>query len=232
MPRPNLHIVTGAFGYSGKYIAQRLLDAGLDVRTLTNSPGRAHSFGDAVEVRPLAFTQPDQLAASLEGATVLYNTYWVRFNHRTFTRSEAVSNTLALFEAAHRAGVQRIVHVSITKPSEDSPFEYFRSKAQLERALGETGIPMSDGHNFQTTIGLQSFHHRAQGIEVGNDRSIRAPLGALDVGANGTASGQFVFDAETFEFIAGKVHNTRGMTICWYFTQTFSLNSALKGGVS
>jgi nucleoside-diphosphate-sugar epimerase len=33
-----LHVVTGAFGYSGKYIAARLLDAGHRVRTLTDSP--------------------------------------------------------------------------------------------------------------------------------------------------------------------------------------------------
>jgi uncharacterized protein YbjT (DUF2867 family) len=136
-----LHVVTGAFGYSGQYIATRLLADGHRVRTLTNSTGRGNPFGSRVDVRPLAFDTPDQLAASLEGAAVLYNTYWVRFNHRGFTRAAAVDNTLALFEAAKRAGVGRVVHVSITKPSEDSPFEYFRSKARLERALSESGIP-------------------------------------------------------------------------------------------
>jgi NADH dehydrogenase len=136
-----LHVVTGAFGYSGKYIATRLLAHGHRVRTLTNSLGRANCFGSTIEVRPLAFDQPDALAASLEGAAVLYNTYWVRFNHGSFTRSAAVDNTLALFDAARRAGVRRVVHVSITKPSEQSPFEYFRAKARLERALVESGLP-------------------------------------------------------------------------------------------
>jgi NADH dehydrogenase len=36
--------------------------------------------------------------------------------------------------------VRRIVHVSITNPSEDSPLQYFRGKAQLERALKESGL--------------------------------------------------------------------------------------------
>lgn len=134
------HAVTGAFGYSGKYIARRLLDRGLRVVTLTNSPGRPHPFGDAVTVRPLDFTDPGKLARSLEGVSVLYNTYWVRFNHRLFSHADAVRNTLALFDAARGAGVRRIVHVSITNPSEDSPFEYFRGKAVLERALRETGL--------------------------------------------------------------------------------------------
>jgi uncharacterized protein YbjT (DUF2867 family) len=138
-----LHVVTGAMGYSGRYITERLLAAGHRVRTLTNSTGRENPFGTRLEIHPLAFGRPEELAASLRGAAVLYNTYWVRFNHRSFTHSEAVSNTQVLFAAAKRAGVGRIVHVSITRPSEDSPFEYFRGKAQLERALRESGVPHS-----------------------------------------------------------------------------------------
>ena len=57
------------------------------------------------------------LAEHLRGVSVLYNTYWVRFNHRLFKHADAVRNTLALFEAAKQAGVERIVHVSITNPS-------------------------------------------------------------------------------------------------------------------
>lgn len=140
MTSQDLHVVTGAFGYSGRYIATRLLANGHRVRTLTNSSRRANPFGDRVEVHPLAFDDPDALAGSLRGAAVLYNTYWVRFNHRLFTHSQAVTNTLALFAASKRAGVRRIVHVSITKPSEDSPLEYFRGKARLERALAESGL--------------------------------------------------------------------------------------------
>ena len=70
----------------------------------------------------------------------LYNTYWVRFNHKTFTHADAVRNTLTLFDAAKRAGVGRVVHVSITNPSEDSPLEYFSGKARLERGLAESGL--------------------------------------------------------------------------------------------
>jgi NADH dehydrogenase len=135
-----LHVVTGAFGYSGKYLAARLLQAGHRVRTLTNSPNRANPFGGQVEAHPYHFREPVQLVESLRGAAVLYNTYWVRFNHTEFRHSLAVENTLKLFDAAREAGVPRVVHVSITNPSEDSPLEYFRGKAQLERALRESGL--------------------------------------------------------------------------------------------
>ncbi len=138
-----LHVVTGAFGFSGKYIARRLLDAGHRVMTLTNSPLRSNPFGGRVQARPFNFDDPGGLVDSLRGASVLYNTYWVRFNRAGFRFSAAVDNTLRLFEGAREAGVGRIVHVSITNPSEGSPFEYFRAKARVERALVDSGLPHS-----------------------------------------------------------------------------------------
>jgi NADH dehydrogenase len=134
------HAVTGAFGYSGKYITRRLLDEGRKVLTLTNSVRRANPFGDQVRAVPFHFDRPELLEESLRGVSVLYNTYWVRFNHRAFTFAEAVRNTRTLFAAAQRAGVRRVVHVSITNPSEASPLGYFRGKAVLERALKESGL--------------------------------------------------------------------------------------------
>ncbi|HWH72190.1 MAG TPA: NAD(P)H-binding protein [Candidatus Sulfotelmatobacter sp.] len=140
MSTQQLHIVTGAFGYSGKYIAARLLKAGHRVRTLTNSVHRANPFGDTVEARPFHFDNLSLLVDSLRGCEVLYNTYWVRFNYGTFLHATAVENTLKLFAACQVAGVKRVVHVSITNPSESSPLEYFRGKARLERVLRESGL--------------------------------------------------------------------------------------------
>ncbi len=143
MPEQELHVVTGAFGYSGKYITARLLQAGHRVRTLTNSLNRANPFEGKVEAHPFHFDDVAKLTDSLRGASVLYNTYWVRFNHADFKHAAAVENTLKLFDAARKAGVRRVVHVSITNPSEDSRLEYFRGKAILERALIESGLSYS-----------------------------------------------------------------------------------------
>ena len=54
-----------------------------------------------------------------------------------------VKNTKILFNAAKEAGVERVVHVSISNPSEESDLEYFRDKAELEKALKETGLSYS-----------------------------------------------------------------------------------------
>jgi len=137
------HAVTGAFGYSGKYIARRLLDRGYNVRTLTNSTHRRNPFGDEIEIHPFNFDNPERLTESLKGVSVLYNTYWVRFNHKTFTFASAVRNTITLFNCAKQAGVERVVHISVTNPSEQSHLEYFRGKATVEKALQESGISYS-----------------------------------------------------------------------------------------
>lgn len=140
MAEKQIHAVTGAYGYSGKYIARRLLAKGHRVITLTNSPRRANPFGGAVPARPFDFHRPERLAESLCGVSVLYNTYWVRFNHKLFSHADAVQNTKILFAAAKAAGVARIVHVSITNPSLESALEYFHGKAVLEQALMESGV--------------------------------------------------------------------------------------------
>jgi len=132
--------VTGAFGYSGRYIARRLMDAGHTVFTLTNSLNRPNPFGDKVQAVPFHFEEPELLMQSLRGVDVVINTYWVRFNHRLFTHSQAVANTKILFQAARQANVGRIVHVSITNPDIHSDLSYFRGKAELEEALKSLGI--------------------------------------------------------------------------------------------
>ncbi|MAG58476.1 MAG: epimerase [Planctomycetes bacterium] len=133
-------IVTGALGYTGRSLTQLLLARGERVRTLTNSPNRPNPFGERLEIAPLAFDDPGALAGSLEGADTLYNTYWVRFNHKLFTFDQAVANTKELFSAAKVAGVRRVVHVSILHADEADDLGYYKGKHELERALSATGL--------------------------------------------------------------------------------------------
>ena len=134
-----LDVVTGAFSYSGAAIADALRGRGRGIRTLTGHPGRAPS-NSPIDVRVLDFDDHVGLVDSLRGTTTLYNTYWVRFARSRIDHELAVANSQALFQAAKRAGVQRIVHVSITNPGIDSALPYFRGKALVERALAESGV--------------------------------------------------------------------------------------------
>jgi len=139
-----LHVVTGAFGYTGKYIATDLLARGARVRTLTNSLSRDDPFDGRVEVHTLDFEDRHSLIDSLRGAEALYNTYWVRYDHKSgavdFGYSAAVDNTRVLFECAAAAGVRRVIHLSVANASDDSDWGYFRGKALLEHDLRESGL--------------------------------------------------------------------------------------------
>ncbi len=135
-----LNVVTGAFGFTGKYITLRLLDRGRDVLTLTGHPGRPNPFGDRVSVAPFNFDSPQAMTAAMRGASVLFNTYWVRFSYGRTTYESAVDNTRTLIQAAREAGVGRIVHISIVNASKDSPFPYFRGKGIVEEVVMNSGM--------------------------------------------------------------------------------------------
>ncbi len=135
-----LNIVTGAYGYMGKYITRRLLAAGKQVKTLTNHPNRENEFGSKVEALPFNFDRYYDLVASLQGATTLYNTYWVRFNYGKVRFDQGVENSKTLFRAAKEAGIKRFIHTSIVKPDPQSTLPYYKGKGQLEEALKQSGL--------------------------------------------------------------------------------------------
>jgi uncharacterized protein YbjT (DUF2867 family) len=132
-------VVTGAFSYTGGAIARRLVADGRRVRTLTGHPDRPSPLSGKVEVAPYSFDDHAALIRSLEGASVLYNTYWVRFDRGDVRFARAIENSKMLFGAAREAGVRRIVHVSVTNPSADSRFPYFKGNALVEKALADNG---------------------------------------------------------------------------------------------
>ena len=119
-----MHSVTGATSFTGRFIARRLTEAGYEVRNL----GRAE------------LADPDRMATALDGTDTLFNTFWIRFERGPITYPWAVERTRQLFDAARRAGVRRIVHLSVINASHDAPTAYFRAKAEVEDALRASGV--------------------------------------------------------------------------------------------
>lgn len=134
-------VVTGAFSFTGQFITRSLLAAGRHVRTLTNHPRRPGAEDLDVEVAPLQFTDRAALVESLRGADVFYNTYWVRFRHGGIGFGDAVANTRTLMSAAAEAGVRKVVHISVSNPTIDSPLDYYAGKARTEEIVRECGLP-------------------------------------------------------------------------------------------
>jgi NADH dehydrogenase len=228
MRTAKLNVVTGAFSYTGKYITRRLLSMGESVKTLTGRPNSESPFGCQVSASPFNFDNPKQLTESLEGATTLYNTYWVRFSHRQVTFDRTVENTKTLVKAAEAAGVHRIVHISITNPSEESPLPYFRGKALVEKAIihsklsyaiirptvifGVEGILINNIawllRRFPVFAVFGSGYYRIQPVYVENVAEIAVSAGHKDNNLVIDAIGPeaFTFD-ELVRLIAEKIHN-------------------------
>jgi uncharacterized protein YbjT (DUF2867 family) len=132
--------VTGAFGFTGRAIAERLLDAGNEVVTLTRRSGEEDPLASRISVRPFAADRPDELRATLAGVDTLFNTYWLRFPRGGSTFEGAVARSAALLAAARDAGVRRVVHVSVVNASADAETPYVRAKAALESVVRSAGM--------------------------------------------------------------------------------------------
>jgi NADH dehydrogenase len=134
-----MDVVTGAFSFTGRYVAARLLELGREVRTFTRHPQSASPFGPRVEAFPLDFDH-DTLTERLRGADTLYNTYWIRSPRGTVTFERILDNTATLLSAAGEAGVRRVVQLSVSNASASSTLPYFRGKALAEEALSSSGL--------------------------------------------------------------------------------------------
>jgi NADH dehydrogenase len=135
--------VTGAFGFTGRAIAVQLLRAGRNVITLARRVDHADPIAQRIEVHPLQFTSPERLTDALRGVDTLYNTYWIRFPRGASTFQRAVEQSSTLFTAARRAGVRRLVHVSVVEADPDGDTPYVRAKGELERRIPESGLEWS-----------------------------------------------------------------------------------------
>ena len=135
-----MDVVTGAFSFTGRAIAEELLDRGRKVRTLTRLDAPSDPLATRIERAELQFRDEDALRRALDGVDTLFNTYWVRFAHGATTFGRAVENTRVLLRAANAAGARRLVHVSVTNPSPSSPLPYFRGKAEVERDVTGSGL--------------------------------------------------------------------------------------------
>ena len=161
MTHPDIAVVTGAFSYTDRYVTRRLLHQGVHVRTLARSATGEDPFGGLVETAPLDFSDPDGLRRSMQGAGVLYNTYRVRFARGRTTYDLAVEDSRALFEAAERAGVGRVVHFSVANSTTESGLPYFTGKGQGAGGRDVEG-PRNPLRHHQADAGLRRRRPAAQ----------------------------------------------------------------------
>ena len=156
IPVPRLKMsraaITGAYSYTGRYLARHLLDkCGVtSVLSLSSrpSPVATHNLDanhlERIETVPLNFDDPLALTRALEGCNVVYCTYWIRFARSGDTHQAAAERVKTLAEAAAAAGARKFIFSSHTHTSVDSPYAYIAGKALAEdhvrKVSHETGM--------------------------------------------------------------------------------------------
>jgi uncharacterized protein YbjT (DUF2867 family) len=132
--------VTGSFGFTGRAITERLLDAGDQVVTLTRRSGAGDPLAERITVHPIDTTRPAELAEHLAGVDTLFNTYWLRFPRNGETFEGLIAQSAVMLAAAREAGVRRVVHVSVVNAAPDAETPYIRAKAALESVVRSSGM--------------------------------------------------------------------------------------------
>ncbi len=148
-------VVTGAGGFIGLPLTERLLRAGAEVRAAVRRDsavlGELAGHGRLRQVVIGDIGAATDWSAALAGAEVIVHlaarVHVMRPSHRDDRGSFAETNagaTLRLAEAAGRARVKRLVFVSSAKAEDVSGDPYSRSKAEAERLLriasGDLGL--------------------------------------------------------------------------------------------
>lgn len=140
MADADVRVVTGAFSYTGRHLSRMLLERGAEVRTLTNHPP-AGKDAAGIQIYPLRFDRPEEMEEALQGASVFYNTYWIRYPYGGRDFSLAVENSRKLLKACVDAGVRRFVHISIANPEKGAAeLPYYSGKLEVEEAVKQSGL--------------------------------------------------------------------------------------------
>jgi uncharacterized protein YbjT (DUF2867 family) len=131
-------LVTGASGFIGGRLAQTLQEAGHQVRAMTRHPERYEGAGT-----PVAGDVGDEssLRTALEGCEAAY--YLVHSLDSPDFQERDAQAARSFARAASDAGVRRIVYLGGLGDDSDDLSAHLRSRRQVERLLGEGGVPVT-----------------------------------------------------------------------------------------
>jgi NADH dehydrogenase len=140
---PRRVFLTGATGFIGGHLLAKLAGRGHRVTCLVRaaSPGRAALVG-ADRVVVAEWTAPATWSSAVAGHDAVVNAVGI-IRERPGASFGAVHTVapLALFGAAARGGMRKIVQISALGAEEAAVSRYHRSKRAADRALAELGVP-------------------------------------------------------------------------------------------
>lgn len=145
-PRPRIAL-TGATGYVGGRLAPTLLEKGYRIRCLVRAPRKLQERGwrnaEGVEVERCDVADTDGLTKQLQGCEAAYYLIhsMVSAGGKYAERDQALAHSFA--QAAHDAGVKRIIYLGGLGEVTDKLSEHLKSRRDVEDALASTGVPVT-----------------------------------------------------------------------------------------
>ena len=197
-------LVSGATGRQGGAVARALLAAGTAVHALVRDPAGERAQAVAAVGATLVrgdLDDPVSLKAALDGARGVFSVQMPDF--ADLQAETRYARHLAA--AARAAGVEQIVHTSVSGAGDRGPVgaerwgrhmaHYWSSKTEAERAARESGIPrwtILRPSTFMENFVAPSFYYAEGSSErllVGGDLDVPQPFIAVDdIGAAAAAA--------------------------------------------
>lgn len=130
-------LVTGATGFVGKAVVERLATAGFTVRAAVRSPSlvphaKEHIVADVSDVKSLR-------TAVSDCDSIIHLVAIIKEIGKDTFQKVIAQGTRNLLEAA--TGIERFVYVSALGAEPEAPGDYYRAKWQAEEAIRDTRLP-------------------------------------------------------------------------------------------
>jgi uncharacterized protein YbjT (DUF2867 family) len=125
-------LVIGCTGTVGSAVVQALGNKGVSIRCMSHSVNKIKDLASEAEACFADLDQPETLAAAFEDADSMFLVVPVGKN-------ETAQGTAAV-EAARKAGLSKIVYMSVEMPEGSSIIPHFKSKIPIENAVKKSGI--------------------------------------------------------------------------------------------
>lgn len=136
-------VITGASGYVGSHITQRLIEQGELVRAMVHNRQRAEAKGNLegldLEWVEADVTKPETLGEAFEGATTVVHTVAIAIEKGSLTYEEVnYEGTVNVLEAAKKADVRRFINMSQLGADPDIPYRFLASKGKAQQYVANS----------------------------------------------------------------------------------------------
>jgi uncharacterized protein YbjT (DUF2867 family) len=191
-------LVTGATGFIGPHVVQRLVDDGHVVRVLEHTAGSSATLPSQEAVEG-SMTDPASLRRAVDGQEAVVHLVGILSGKSEEFRSVMEEGTRDLLEAARDAGVERFVLMSALGVTEETKdlVPYYGAKWQMEQDVKASGL--------EHVIFRPSFVFGSEGGALGQFKKIAKLAPVTPIPGPGTQRIQPIWTDDVAAYFAAAI---------------------------